>query len=210
MDLTRLGSDLIADARDMDLPLLVYAHPASGTQWMCDQLAHALDGPVAHENLRGMPASHYKAVVTFKNAHHHHFRQKFGTVVLQVRDPLKVVASSMKLYAESPMRGMILANFFGDGLPFGYNWADVQTQKWNRVPISTLLRWYELADNIAGPIYRVEDAKQVTEDARVGRKAGAFKVKWDEILQVCGPAAMSLVERARLLGYETERSIGGV
>lgn len=210
MDLTRLGNDLIADAREMELPLLVYAHPASGTQWLADQLQYALGGQVAHENLRGVDVSEYSAVVTFKNAHHAHFRDKFGTVVGMVRDPLKVIASACKLTEASNMRGMILASFFGDGLPYGYNWAEIQQQPWHKAPISTLLRWYELLENFGPPIYRIEDAKQVTEVTRVGKKALGFKVTWDEIFEVNGRKAYALLERARLLGYDTTCSIGGV
>lgn len=203
-----IGEDLVQRCVDVadEGPILVLSHPASGTQWLCDQLAHVLDGPVAHELMRGKRISEYKAVVTY-----HQWQrmtlEKYANVFVSVRDPIRVIPSATKLFDSSPIfRAMWLSHFFGDGWMLGDAVATVHQMPPHLIPIVTLLRFYELAEErypTTDNWFRIEDAKAVTEEARVGRKA-TVETSYKRLaeLGVSRELIILLDEKARRYGYD--------
>lgn len=205
--ISAMTNDIIAACAEVtaDGPILILAHPASGTKWLQSQLATALDGRVAHEALHGWHIKDHKAVITFKHWHPGVLRQ-YAHIFALTRDPLKVIPSATPLFELPHLKGTILAMLFGDGLARGVNWANLQNLPEATMAYTTLIRWYELAEGLGSTIekwFRIEDAVSVV-DARANTKnVKKVVLTYDYIFEKIDPvAATKLAQLADRHGYD--------
>lgn len=202
------GEDLVADAaRDLgdDENLVVLAHPAGATRFLCNEFRDRLktDGAIVHERVR--PEQWHrpggvKVAVTYRMWRD--ALKRFDRRWASVRNPLKHVYSTAGLFRVASKRGMILGKMLGDGLPRGPLWAHYQAMDPHAAAMMSLIAYYHKVE-LSRPerLYRVEDVART-----VDKPSGTHRPKdhsWDYLFQLDPANAEILRKKHEAWGYDT-------
>lgn len=210
-----MPSDIVSVVETAEKPVLIFAHPASGTKWLQQQLQTVCRGEVIHENLFRTNPRDVDAVVSFRYWKPRTM-EKFATNLALTRDPLKVIRSSIPLFRQQTIKSSILMELYADSVPRGSAWVALQKVPEHMLPLYTLMRWYERAELSMPDLsqwYRIEDVAERVKAPPNSKAAGSGvdPVSWDEVCQVGGLSMVKLLEYAKTHGYDiSHRELGGV